>query len=116
MTRYKYSHPEQMGLGEHHASPGDPLLADRPAQPPEAADALRGALAMIGPTKDQQATLEAFLNRSMGDLDMPDGTEAEHLETAENGHEIVAWVDKNGDARNTSIAPELFASHFQAVN
>lgn len=116
MTRYRYSHPEQAGLGEHHVNQGDPSLHERPAQPPEAAAALRGALAMVGPTPEQAEALEAFLNRSMADLDMAHGTEAEHLETAENGYEIVAWTDKNGDARNTSIAPELFASHFQAVN
>jgi hypothetical protein len=116
VTRYRYSHPEQSGLGEHHVNQGDPPLHERPAQPPEAAAALRGALAMVSPTPEQAADLEAFLARTMADLDMPHGTEVEHLETAENGHEIVAWIDRHDDARNTSVTPELFATHFQAVN
>jgi hypothetical protein len=106
-----YSHPAGTGLGQHHAA-GD--LAARPAQPPEAAAGLRAAMEMLDPTPEQRAKMEEHLSATMADLDMPDGTPVEHAGTAEDsGHELVAWTDRLGNARVTSVTPEFFASHFR---
>jgi len=109
-----YKHPEGKGFGQHHAGGTD--LAARPAQPPEAAAALRSAAAVMQPTPEQAEALEAFLARSMADLDMADGTEVEHTgDDAERGIKIVNWTDKHGDGRSTGITPEFFATYFQPV-
>jgi hypothetical protein len=56
------------------------------------------------------------LPAEMRDLDMPSGTEVEHVATdEERGLEVVAWTDLSGDARRTSVDPEFFAAHFQPV-
>lgn len=113
MTTHVYHHPDGSGLGEHHALPGHPPLAERPAQPPEAAAAYRSAISVISPTDEQRAEMEAFLSRSMADLDLPDGTAVTAAETAENGHVLVDWTDQHGDARRTAVSPEDFAEFFQ---
>lgn len=105
-----YSHPEGKGLGQHHAA-GD--LSSRPAQPPEATAAIRASLEMMDPTPEQRAKMEAHLSATMADLDMPHGTPVEFLETTEDGLGIVAWTDRLGNARTTSVTPEFFRSHFQ---
>lgn len=56
------------------------------------------------------------LPAEMRDLDMAPGTEVEHVANDEDtGHLIVAWTDKAGDARRTSIKPDFFASHFEEL-
>lgn len=111
MPTHVYRHPEGTGFGQHHAT-GD--LAARPAQPPEAAAALRAAMEMLNPTPEQRATMETHLSATMADLDMPDGTGVDHAgRDEEQNLELVTWTDKLGNARTTSITPELFASHFQ---
>jgi hypothetical protein len=67
----------------------------------------------MGPTPEQRAKMEAHLSASMADLDMPHGTEAEHLETTDDGTVIVSWTDQLGNARATSVTPEQLASHFR---
>jgi hypothetical protein len=109
-AKYVYDHPEGTGLGQHHAT-GD--LASRPAQPPEATAAIRATLDAIDPTPEQRARMDAHLGASMADLDMAHGTEVEHVETTEDGTVIVSWTDQLGNARATSVTPELFASHFR---
>jgi hypothetical protein len=112
VTTYVYQHPQETGFGQHHAD-GD--LASRPAQPPEAAASLRGALALINATDEQKAGLEKFLSRTMADLDMHHGTEVTHVgRDEERNLELVEWTDQHGDARRTSITPEMFFSHFTA--
>jgi hypothetical protein len=110
-----YSHPEATGLGAHHVGPEAPPLESRPAQPAEAAEAYRAAVESVGPTDEQRAKLEAFLSRTMADLDMAEGTEVELAETAENGHVLVDWTDKHGDARRTAISPGDFDLFFTEV-
>lgn len=52
----------------------------------------------------------------MRDLDMPSGTQVEHVATdAERGLEVVAWTDLSGDARRTSVGPAFFTARFQPV-
>jgi hypothetical protein len=110
-----YRHPDSKGLGAHHTGPEAPPLDVRPAQPAEAAAAYRAAVESVGPTDEQREKLEAFLSRSMADLDMPHDAQVEVAETAENGHVLVDWTDKHGDARRTSISPEDFAAFFTEV-
>jgi hypothetical protein len=108
-----YSHPEGLGLGQHHA--GDADLSARPAQPPEAAAGLRAALEAMDPTPEQRAKMEAMLGQTMADLDMHDGTEVEYTGDDEAGNHIVAWTDSAGTPRNTSLTPQLFAQFFREV-
>jgi hypothetical protein len=123
--RYVYDPAHGAGLGEHHAGQ---LLADRPAQPGQVADAMRGTLAMIEPSKAQQAKLDAFLGRTMADLDMTAGTQvvrlaqSDHPDAAHRAEEeqatglvVLGWTDRHGDERVTSVTPEYFAEHFAAV-
>lgn len=126
VTRYRYDHPDGVGLGQHHA-PHD--LAARPAQPPEAAAALRQAAAVMSPTGKQAAALEAFLSRTMADLDMPPGTivtlavnddpdspdRGKPVRDDDNDLEIVEWADAHGDPRRTTVTPAFFAEHFTEV-
>jgi len=113
MAKYKYEHSEGEGLGSHHAD-GD--LKTRDAQPPEVAASLRAALEIVNPTDEQREQLDAFLGRSMHDLDLHDGTEVElEPEDDENGLKVVTWTDQHGDERRTSVDPEFFASHFTEV-
>lgn len=115
MTKYAYRHPNELGFGEHHSDDGVDL-STRPAQPPEVASAMTNALAMIDPTEEQQAKLNAFLGRSMADLDMPHDTEVELVGHDDDRNlEIVEWTDRHGDPRRTSIEPDVFASHFEEV-
>lgn len=52
----------------------------------------------------------------MRDLDMPSGTQVEHEDTDEDsGSLIVAWSDASGHPRRTSVDPEFFAGHFEAL-
>lgn len=52
----------------------------------------------------------------MRDLDMAPGTEVEHDGTDEDRNlVIVAWTDKAGDARRTSVDPAFFVSHFEEL-
>lgn len=109
-----YQHPEGLGLGQHHA--GDEDLASRPAQPPEAAAGLRAAMEALDPTPEQRAKMETHLSATMADLDMPHGTEVEHLGRDEDrGLELIGWTDRSGTARTTSVEPGFFASHFRGV-
>jgi hypothetical protein len=112
MPTHVYNHPEQAGFGQHHA-PHD--LSERPAQPPEAAAGMRAVMTAAGLDAEQEAKMEAFLARTMADLDMAHGTPVEHLGTdTELNLELVEWTDKHGDPRITSVTPEFFASHFTA--
>jgi len=112
MTKYTYDHPEQSGFGQHHAE-GD--LKERPAQPPEVAQSMRGVLSMIDPTEEQEAKLEAFLGRSMHDLDMHHGTVVDHVGTDDAGQELVTWTDQHGDVRTTAVSKAQFSQHFKPV-
>lgn len=109
--RYVYTHPEQTGLGQHHA---DEPLASRPAQPPGVAASMRAAVAVMHPTEAQLAELDTFLGRTMHDLDLHHGTEVTHA-----GHDderdlvLVEWTDQHGDHRVTSLTPAVFAEFFQ---
>lgn len=52
----------------------------------------------------------------MRDLDMPHGTQVEHLATDEDtGALIVAWTDSGGTARTTAVQPDFFAAHFEPL-
>lgn len=56
------------------------------------------------------------LPSEMRDLDMAPGTEVEHVGSDEDrGLEIVAWTDRSGIERRTSVEPDFFASNFQEV-
>jgi hypothetical protein len=110
---YLYQHPESLGLGGHHAAPGDPPLHERPAEPDEGKQALRATLEMVNPTEDQRAALEAYLGRTMHDLDMHHGTLVTHTATDEDtGSYIVGWTDAHGTTRSTSVDPGLFEQMF----
>lgn len=134
MTKYVYDHPAQMGVGEHHAEPevanpdlpwAEPL-STRPAQPPAETDRLRGLAATIGLDADGTAKLDAFVSRTMADLDMPPGTVVTRLseardhpeqadraeEEAATGQVVLGWTDKHGDPRVTAVSEEFFAEHF----
>lgn len=110
MDVYTYRHPNGLGLGDHHSGP-DVDLAARPAEP-LGVSALRAAAVAMGATPDQLAHLDAFEARTMADLDMEDGTSVELLEVAGNGWHVVAWTDRHGDGRCTSISPDDFARYF----
>jgi|SRR6516162_3564225 hypothetical protein len=113
MAKYKYNHPEGIGVGQHHAD-GD--LATRDAQPPEVAASLRAALEVVSPTDEQRGQLDAFLSRSMHDLDLHDGTEVDlEDDLDENGNKVAVWTDAHGDERRTSFTPEFWAEHFNPV-
>lgn len=110
-TTHVYEHPEGLGLGQHHAGVD---LASRPAQPPEAAAALRAALEAMEPTPEQRAKMDTLLGQTMADLDMPHGTGVAFVATDEgSGHHIVSWTDRSGTVRYTSVSPELFAQFFR---
>jgi hypothetical protein len=112
MTRYVYEHPMELGLGQHHA---DEHLGNRLAEP-IGGDALRAVADVMNPTDEQRAELDAFLSRTMEDLDMAHGTEVEHTGRDEGRNlEIVEWSDKHGDPRRTSIEPDFFAANFREV-
>lgn len=56
------------------------------------------------------------LPAEMRDLDMPDGTEVEHVATDEDtGALIVAWADRSGIVRHTAIQPGFFDGNFRAL-
>lgn len=113
MAKYVYDHPEEVGLGQHHA---DDDLAVRDAQPPEVAASLRAALEVINPTAEQREQLEEFLGRSMHDLDLHNGTEVElEDEPDENGNMVATWTDKHGDDRRTSFDPAFWNENFKEV-
>lgn len=108
-----YEHPEGLGLGQHHAGED---LSGRPAQPPGAAAGLRAAMEAMDPTPEQRAKMETHLSATMADLDMAHGTEVVYEGRDEaRDLEIVTWTDRHGDERRTTIAPEIFASHFREV-
>jgi hypothetical protein len=53
------------------------------------------------------------LPAEMRDLDLPPGTEADHIATDEDtGAVILAWTDRTGTPRNSAVSPEFFAAHF----
>lgn len=53
------------------------------------------------------------LPAEMRDLDLPHGTQVEHVGTDEDtGAVIVAWKDKTGVGRNTAVQPEFFTANF----
>lgn len=116
--RYVYDPDHGNALGAHHA---DGPLHERLAQPPEVADSMRGALAVIEPTDAQAAKLDAFLGRTMADLDLTPGTvvtydsdDGDHPSGEQVVH--VTWADKHGDARRTSIPAAEFDEHFVAAH
>jgi hypothetical protein len=87
---HTYEHPDGLGLGEHHASPDEAPLSERPATPGQALEQM----------------LPEF-RVTMADLDLPHGAELAHVDTdSERGLEIFAWVDKYGNPRRTSFTPE----------
>lgn len=115
--RYVYDPDHGNALGAHHA---DGPLHQRAAQPAQEASGMRAALAMIDPTPEQAAKLEAYLTRTMADLDMTpgtvvteDGREGDHPGGGDVVH--VTWADKHGDARRTSIPVADFDAHFVAA-
>jgi hypothetical protein len=56
------------------------------------------------------------LPAEMRDLDMPPGTEVEHIATDDDRNlVVVAWTDRAGDARRTSVDPDFFVSHFEEL-
>jgi len=112
VTRYVFDPAHGLGHGQAHA--GDADLAARPAQPPDVAAGLRAFLAAVPDLTDvQQAAISAVLDRTMADLDLAPGTEVEVVPNPEaNGWVLIAWTDKHGDARCTSIAEAEFAAHF----
>jgi len=113
MAKYKYVHPDEVGVGEHHAD-GD--IRTRSAQPPEVATSMRAALEVVSPTDEQRQQLEDFLGRTMHDLDLHHGTEVEKEEEPdENGNVVATWTDKHGDERRTSFEPGFFEDHFEEV-
>jgi hypothetical protein len=113
MTLYRYEHEAGLGYGQHHA---DGLLVDRPAQPPEVASSLRSALEIIQPTDEQRQALDAFLDRSMHDLDLHDGTIVDKEDDLdENGMVIANWTDQHSDPRRTAFTPEFWNEHFTEV-
>ena len=111
--KYTYQHPDGKGLGAHHADPADPPLHERLAQPETTRNTMRGALGLISPTEEQQATVDEYLGRSMHDLDMPHGTVTELDSTdEESGVHRLTWTDRHGNPRATSVTPELLAEMF----
>jgi len=57
------------------------------------------------------------LPAEMRDLDMAPGTEVEVADTDEaTGRPIVAWTDPTGTGRRTTVDPEFFAEHFEALS
>jgi hypothetical protein len=111
--RFTYEHPERLGLGAHHADPGDPPMPDRLAQPPEEMERLRGAVAAMGLGEEAMAKVDAFVSRTMADLDLHHGTEVTvYADDDGRGLLLVEWADQHGDARLTSIAPDVFAANF----
>ncbi len=116
MPQYVYDHPEGKGLGEHHSGAD---LSTRPSipigAPPGWAEGLKGQLGFLGLTPEQEAALDKHAGRTMADLDMASGTEVELLEDDADGLKRVAWTDRHGDPRITSVEPEFFASHFNAA-
>jgi hypothetical protein len=56
------------------------------------------------------------LPAEMRDLDMPHGTEVEHIATDEDtGALIIAWTDRSGVPRNTAVHPDFFTANFTAA-
>jgi hypothetical protein len=56
------------------------------------------------------------LPAEMRDLDMPPGTEVEHIATDEDtGALIVAWEDRGGITRHTAVQPDFFDERFEAL-
>jgi hypothetical protein len=52
----------------------------------------------------------------MRDLDMPHGTQAEHIATDEDtGALIVAWTDRSGITRHTAVQPDFFTEYFEPL-
>jgi hypothetical protein len=110
--RYVYDHPEELGLGQHHAD-GDlkerPAAVMGPVPTPEVLD-------MINATDEQRAVADEIRNRTMHDLDMHHGTEVTYVGRDEDqGLELVEWTDRCGDARRTSVTPEQFSQFFKEV-
>jgi hypothetical protein len=57
------------------------------------------------------------LPAEMRDLDMPPGTQVEHVATDDaTGALILAWTDKSSVLRHTAVTPEFFSGHFTAQN
>jgi hypothetical protein len=109
MTRYVYQHPQQAGLGQHHA---DGPLEARPADV-YAPAALGQLAAVLGDlTPEQEARLAGLRDLTMADLDMPHGTQCTIRETLPDGYVVLEWVDAQCDARATSIEPSFFSSYF----
>lgn len=110
---YRYEHPEEKGLGEHHAEDGHPPLHARSA----ARHGVDGA--------PQHAAVPGEL--TMADLDMKHGTVVELPadDDSDSPHEIaydhdrdlhlVDWTDERGNQRRTSVTPEVFSKYFKAV-
>lgn len=110
--RYVYEHPAEEGLGEHHADPAHPALAERPAET-FGAD---GAPAR-GPAPGET---------TMADLDMAHGTIValdtiddpedprfgQVMPPGEDGQVFVLWTDALGHGRRTAVGEAFFAEHF----
>lgn len=124
MAHYRYEHPLEAGVGEHHADPSHPMLADRPAQVMGAVPL--GALDFLDLSADQKSKLAAVHELTMADLDMPHGTvvtvamnddpdDPNNGPIDHDGQTVVEWTDKYGTERRTAFDPAFFAEHFTEV-
>jgi hypothetical protein len=109
--RYVYDHPEQLGLGQHHA---DSDLKERPAEVmglvPDS------VLDMLDATDEQRAKVSTLRNLTMHDLDMHHGTEVTYAGRDDDRDlEMVEWTDKVGNPRRTSVTLEQFNQFFREV-
>lgn len=94
---HTYRHPDNYGLGHHHAGTD---LGARPAH--------------VGLPK--AATDAMGLASTMAELDMHHGTQVTHAGRDEDRDlEIVEWADSFGTERRTSVTPEQFAEFFVPV-
>lgn len=124
-TSYKYEHPAEAGVGEAHADPLHPMLADRPAQVMGAVPL--AALDFLDLTEEQRAKAAAVHELTMADLDMPHGQvvtlvmndDPDHPDNgrrlSHNGQIVVEWTDKYGTERRTAFEAAFFNEHFTEV-
>jgi hypothetical protein len=123
MTTYLYEHPAEAGVGEHHADPTHPMLADRPAEVMGAVPL--AALDFLDLTDEQKAKAAAVHELTMADLDMPHGTRVTLVINDDpdmpdeplkhNGQMVVEWTDRHGTSRRTAFDPAFFNEHFTEV-
>lgn len=125
MPKYKYEHPDEIGLGQHHAPERD--LKTVPAQPVGIPPVEQ--LSFLDLTEEQQDKLAGMHARTMHDLDLHHGmivtvAENDDPESPDNGKPIMAdadgnvvveWTDLHGDSRRTTITSEAFEQFFTEV-